>query len=176
MAVECKWAPVELNWAEFSHQFSTCRLKLHRHWPFTLKRVRCVKGISKCIPCVPIRAGGLGPVYRTAGCDKLRIMRLPFYFSTPQPDTNKLSQSHFTWQQAKQPPSSFSLPPTPPLLFFLSYFHPLLMCDTLILNILFPVFWSVGFTCRWVDNLHRLKGLPSFLMLSDNGVSIHPLC
>lgn len=96
-----------------------------------------------------------------------------FHLNAPKPDTNERSQSHMAASKAAsapRPPSHFLLSFLPP------HFHPLLMCDTLILNILFLVFWLIGFTCRWVCNLHRLKGLPSLLMLSDNAVSIHPLC
>lgn len=161
----------QLSWAEFfSSDLSFTDPQL-----FTLKWAHCVKGISECIPCVRRRAGGLGSVYRTASCDKLRIMSLAFISTHPnQTQTSKVSH---TWRGSEQ---SSLLPHSPsrshPFSFFPSYFHPLLMFDTLILNILFPVFWSAGFTCRWAGNLHRLKGLPSLLMLSDNGVSIHPLC
>lgn len=57
---------------------------------------------------VRLRAGGPHSVYRTASCDKFRIMSLAFIWMRHNPDINEESQSHFTWQQAKQrPPFSF---------------------------------------------------------------------
>lgn len=99
---------------------------------------------------------GLGSVYWTESCDTFWILRLAFIWAH-----QNWSQSHFA------DCSSF---PRFPMFFFFSFFfsfHPLLMCRTLILNTLFPVFWSADFTCRWAGNLHQLKGLPSLLMLSD---------
>lgn len=163
------------NWQDYMNAFhqmdaafflSSAISLLFELWPFYNK------GISECIQCAPRLASGFISVYGTARCDKLRVMRASFYLETPKPDTGESSQSHFTQQQAKRP---LPLPP-PSSSSSLSYFHPLLMCDTLILNIPFPMVWPIGFTCRWVGNLHRLKGLPSILMLSDNGASIHPLC
>lgn len=170
MAIECKWAPVQ---ASFPHHFSACCLNLHRPWPpFILKQASYVKGNSEpSHVCGGKPARGWGSVYWAARCDQLRITR-PAFIWTHQNQAQTSQLSH-TSHGAKQ--SSLFLRLSPFLSFCLTFIH-FLMCDTLILNILFPVFWSIGFTCRWAGNLHRLKGLPSLLMLSDNGVSIHPLC
>lgn len=170
MAIECKWAPVQ---ASFPHQFSACCLNLHRPPPpLYIKTSQLCERQFWTVPCVRRQpARGLGSVYWTARCDQLRITRLAFIWTHQnQAQTSQLSH---TSHGAKQ--SSLFLRLSPFLSFCLTFIH-FLMCDTLILNILFPVFWSIGFTCRWAGNLHRLKGLPSLLMLSDNGVSIHPLC
>lgn len=39
------------------------------------------KAFSECVPCVCIQAGRSDCVYRTASCDKLRIMRLLFIWT-----------------------------------------------------------------------------------------------
>lgn len=165
----------QLGWADliFSHRFSARRLKLHRPRPLYIKasppRERHFWMHPMCA------AASRGSWFCVPDCELWQTSdyETGFYLNAPKPDTNELSQSHMAASKATSFPV---LPPTFSLPFCLSCFHPLLMCDTLILNILFPVFWSIGFTCRWVGNLHRLKGLPSLLMLSDNGVSIHPLC
>lgn len=86
----------------------------------------------------------------TAHCDKnSRVIRAAFFFlEAPEPDADESSQSHFLLFHPHLHPSS------------LSHFHPLLICDTLIPNIPFRMVWPIGFTCRWLGNLHRLKGLP----------------
>lgn len=170
---------LQLTWAElisfFSHQFSAGRLKLHRPWPlFILKRACCVKAFLNAshVCCseqgVLVLCTGLRAVTNLGLWDRLLFEHTK--------TRHKWAKSVTLHMAASKAASFLIFPPTFSLSFFLFYFHPLLMCDTLILNILFPVFWSIGFTCRWVGDLHRLKGLPSLLMLSDNGVSIHPLC
>lgn len=173
---------VEPSWFFFffSHQFAACWLKLHTHRPrlYIKASPLCERRFWMRPMCAATSGGSWLCV---PDCELWQTLGLWDQLLFERAKTrHKRAKSVTLHVAASSPrPPSHSLPPPhslPILPFFLSHFHPLLMCDTLILNILFPVFWSIGFTCRWVGNLHRLKGLPSLLMLSDNGVSIHPPC
>lgn len=117
---------LQLGWAElifFSSVFQYAGWSFTEPGPFILKRARCVKGVSECIPCVRLQAGGLGCVYRTASCDKLRIMRLAFIW-THQNQTQMSKVSH-TSHDSKQ---SSLLPHSPS--HFLPSFLSLLLSST----------------------------------------------
>lgn len=184
MAVACKWAPVELSRADF-YLFIFFLISLqHAGWSFThpgpglyIKATPLCERRFWMRPMCAATSGGSWLC--VPDCELWQTLGLWDRLLFERAKTRHKRDKSVTLHVAASSPRPLSLPPShslPILPFFLSHFHPLLMCDTSILNILFPVFWSIGFTCRWVGNLHRLKGLPSLLMLSDNGVSIHPRC
>lgn len=124
----------QLSWFS-SLQFSAYSLKRHSLLPpLVLKQAHNVKYIFfQCIPRVQQPARGFWV------CVPVCRLWQTSHSGSVWTHQNQIEKRHHIAASRTASSSSSS---------FLSYFHPLLMCGTLIEKISFLTFWSIGYTCR----------------------------